>query len=83
MSFLTNANISCAGRPDEHSEAALLDPRPRARSATTPELLAAGLGMTTYILVAWLEDPEIAALAHAFAMTTVRACLGTSCSLCG
>ncbi|AFM18053.1 hypothetical protein Mycch_3308 [Mycolicibacterium chubuense NBB4] len=66
--FLTNANIFLPLANLTAFQRALLDDatgRPTA-AATTPELLAAGLGQTTFMPRRGLDDPEIAALAYCF-----------------
>ncbi|MGB9226724.1 alpha/beta fold hydrolase [Mycobacterium sp.] len=67
--ILTNANIYLPLANLTAFQTALLDPATAraTASATTPKLLAAGLGMTTYMPRRTLEDPEIAALAKCFA----------------
>ena len=63
--ILTNANIYLPLANLTAFQSALLDPataRDTAR-ATTPQLLAAGLGASTFLLRRTLDDPEIAALA--------------------
>lgn len=67
--ILTNANIYLPLANLTAFQSALLDPttgRSAAR-ATTPELLAAGLGASTFMPRRALDDPEIAALAKCFA----------------
>ncbi len=67
--ILTNANIYLPLSNLTAFQTALLDPataRPTA-SVTTPEMLAAGMGASTFIPRRTLEDPEIAALAKCFA----------------
>ncbi len=67
--ILTNANIYLPLANLTAFQLALLDPatgRATAR-ATTPEMLAAGLGAATFMPRRTLEDPEIAALARCFA----------------
>jgi pimeloyl-ACP methyl ester carboxylesterase len=67
--ILTNANIYLPLANLTSFQTALLDPatgRPTA-AATTPELLAAGLGASTFMPRRTIEDPEIAALAQCFA----------------
>ncbi len=67
--ILTNANIYLPLSNLTAFQTALLDPatgRPTA-AATTPELLAAGMGASTFMPRRTLEDPEIAALAKCFA----------------
>jgi pimeloyl-ACP methyl ester carboxylesterase len=67
--ILTNANIYLPLSNLTMFQTALLDPATAraTAAATTPELLAAGLGMTTYIPRRTPDDPEIAALAKCFA----------------
>jgi len=67
--IFTNANIYLPLANLTGFQKALLDPtvaRSTAR-ATTPEMLAAGMGMTTFMPRRDLNDPEIAALAQCFA----------------
>jgi pimeloyl-ACP methyl ester carboxylesterase len=67
--ILTNANIYLPLANLTGFQKALLDPtvaRSTAR-ATTPEMLAAGMGATTFMPRRKLGDPEIAALAKCFA----------------
>jgi pimeloyl-ACP methyl ester carboxylesterase len=67
--ILTNANIYLPLANLTVYQTALLDSttgRDTAR-ATTPEMLAAGMGATTFMPRRTLEDPEIAALAKCFA----------------
>lgn len=67
--ILTNANIYLPLANLTAFQKALLDPataRDTAR-ATTPEMLAAGMGATTFMPRRALEDPEISALAQCFA----------------
>jgi pimeloyl-ACP methyl ester carboxylesterase len=66
---LTNANIYLPLANLTTFQTALLDPA-TARStaaATTPDMLAAGLGASTFMPRRTLADPEIAALAKCFA----------------
>ncbi|BBX97019.1 alpha/beta fold hydrolase [Mycobacterium lacus] len=67
--IVTNANIYLPLANLTVFQTALLDPATgRATAAvTTPELLAAGLGASTFMPRRTLEDPEIAALAKCFA----------------
>jgi pimeloyl-ACP methyl ester carboxylesterase len=67
--IFTNANIYLPLANLTGFQKALLDPtvaRSTAR-ATTPEMLAAGMGATTFMPRRGLADPEIAALAQCFA----------------
>ncbi len=67
--ILTNANIYLPLANLTGFQKALLDPtvaRSTAR-ATTPEMLAAGMGATTFMPRRDASDPEIAALAQCFA----------------
>lgn len=67
--IVTNANIYLPLSNLTSFQTALLDPataRPTA-AATTPEMLAAGLGASTFMPRRTLDDPEIAALAKCFA----------------
>ena len=67
--ILTNANIYLPLANLTAFQTAMLDPatgRATAR-ATTPELLAAGLGASTFMPRRTPQDPEIAALAKCFA----------------
>lgn len=67
--ILTNANIFLPLANLTAFQTALLDPataRDTAR-ATTPDMLAAGLGATTFMPRRTLADPEIAALSRCFA----------------
>jgi pimeloyl-ACP methyl ester carboxylesterase len=67
--ILTNANIYLPLANLTGFQKALLDPtvaRSTAR-ATTPEMLAAGMGATTFMPRRGASDPEIAALAKCFA----------------
>jgi pimeloyl-ACP methyl ester carboxylesterase len=69
---LTNANIYLPLSNLTAFQTALLDPvtgRSTA-AATTPEMLAAGLGASTFMPRRTLEDPEIAALAKCFAFNS-------------
>ncbi len=67
--ILTNANIYLPLANLTAFQTALLDPATaRATAATTtPEMLAAGMGASTFMPRRTLEDPEIAALAKCFA----------------
>jgi pimeloyl-ACP methyl ester carboxylesterase len=67
--ILTNANIYLRLSNLTVFQTALLDPATGrgTAAATTPELLAAGMGASTFIPRRTLEDPEIAALAKCFA----------------
>lgn len=67
--ILTNANIYLPLSNLTAFQTALLDPATGrdTAAATTPEVLAAGLGFTTFMPRRTLEDPEIAALAKCFA----------------
>jgi pimeloyl-ACP methyl ester carboxylesterase len=67
--ILTNANIYLPLSNLTAFQTALLDPSTArtTAAATTPELLAAGMGASTFIPRRTLEDPEIAALAKSFA----------------
>lgn len=67
--FLTNANIFLPLANLTAFQVALLDEQTgrATAAATTPEMLAAGLGMSTFIPRRGLDDPEIAALARCFA----------------
>jgi pimeloyl-ACP methyl ester carboxylesterase len=67
--ILTNANIYLPLANLTAFQTALLDPatgRDTAR-ATTPDMLAAGMGASTFMPRRTLDDPEIAALAKCFA----------------
>lgn len=67
--ILTNANIFLPLANLTAFQTALLDPataRDTAR-ATTPEMLAAGMGASTFLPRRTLADPEIAGLAECFA----------------
>lgn len=67
--FVTNANIYLPLSNLTAFQTALLDPstaRPTA-AAVTPEMLAAGLGASTFMPRRTPDDPEIAALAKCFA----------------
>jgi pimeloyl-ACP methyl ester carboxylesterase len=67
--ILTNANIYLPLANLTGFQKALLDPtvaRSTAR-ATTPEMLAAGMGATTFMPRRGLDDPAIASLAKSFA----------------
>lgn len=67
--IFTNANIYLPLANLTGFQKALLDPtvaRSTAR-ATTPDMLAAGMGATTFMPRRGLDDPEIAALAQCFA----------------
>jgi pimeloyl-ACP methyl ester carboxylesterase len=66
---LTNANIYLPLSNLTAFQTALLDPATgrSTAAATTPELLAAGLGASTFMPRRTLDDPEIAALAKCFA----------------
>lgn len=66
---LTNANIYLRLSNLTSFQTALLDGSTSREmvAATTPELLAAGLGATTFMPRRDLDDPEIAALAECFA----------------
>jgi pimeloyl-ACP methyl ester carboxylesterase len=67
--ILTNANIYLPLSNLTVFQTALLDPTTgrSTASATTPEMLAAGLGASTFMPRRTLADPEIAALAKCFA----------------
>jgi pimeloyl-ACP methyl ester carboxylesterase len=67
--IFTNANIYLPLANLNVWQTALLDPATAraTAAATTPETLAAGLGMTTFIPRRTPADPEIAALAKCFA----------------
>ncbi len=67
--ILTNANIYLPLANLTEFQKALLDPAvARATAgATTPEMLAAGMGATTFMPRRTVGDPEIAALAQCFA----------------
>jgi pimeloyl-ACP methyl ester carboxylesterase len=67
--IVTNANIYLPLSNLTAFQTALLDPATAraTAAATTPETLAAGLGMSTFMPRRTLEDPEIAALAKCFA----------------
>lgn len=67
--ILTNANIYLPLSNLTLFQTALLDPATArdTAAATTPEALAAGLGMTTFMPRRTPDDPEIAALAKCFA----------------
>ncbi|ORA13440.1 alpha/beta fold hydrolase [Mycobacterium arosiense] len=67
--ILTNANIYLPLSNLTAFQTALLDPATaRATAAvTTPEMLAAGIGASTFMPRRTLKDPEIAALAKCFA----------------
>ncbi|OBK62877.1 hydrolase [Mycobacterium colombiense] len=67
--ILTNANIYLPLSNLTAFQAALLDPATAraTAAATTPEMLAAGMGASTFMPRRTLEDPEIAALAKCFA----------------
>ncbi|MDY6997201.1 MAG: alpha/beta hydrolase [Actinomycetota bacterium] len=67
--FMTNANIFLPLANLTAFQRALLDESTgrATAAATTPELLAAGLGATTFMPRRDLGDPEIAALAKCFA----------------
>ena len=66
---LTNANIYLPLSNLTAFQTALLDPATAraTAAATTPEMLAAGMGASTFMPRRTLEDPEIAALAKCFA----------------
>ncbi len=67
--ILTNGNVYLPLSNLTAFQTALLDPataRPTA-AATTPEMLAAGMGASTFMPRRTLDDPEIAALARCFA----------------
>ncbi|OBI96589.1 alpha/beta fold hydrolase [Mycobacterium sp. 1465703.0] len=67
--ILTNANIYLPLSNLTAFQAALLDPTTAraTAAATTPEMLAAGMGASTFMPRRTLADPEIAALAKCFA----------------
>ncbi|MEH3142708.1 MAG: alpha/beta fold hydrolase [Mycobacterium kyogaense] len=67
--FLTNANIFLPLANLTAFQVALLDDTTgrATAAATTPEMLAAGLGATTFMPRRDLQDPEIHALAQCFA----------------
>ena len=67
--ILTNANIYLPLSNLTVFQTALLDPATArgTAAATTPEMLAAGMGASTFMPRRTLEDPEIAALAKCFA----------------
>jgi pimeloyl-ACP methyl ester carboxylesterase len=66
--ILTNGNIYLPLSNLTAFQTALLDPATAraTAAATTPQMLAAGLGMTTFMPRRTLDDPEIAALAQCF-----------------
>lgn len=67
--ILTNANIYLPLSNLTAFQTALLDPATAraTAAATTPEMLAAGMGASTFMPRRTLEDPEITALAKCFA----------------
>ncbi|MGZ8802053.1 MAG: alpha/beta fold hydrolase, partial [Mycobacterium sp.] len=67
--FMTNANIFLPLANLTAFQVALLDEATgrATAAATTPEMLAAGLGMTTFMPRRSPQDPEIVALARCFA----------------
>lgn len=67
--ILTNANIYLPLSNLTVFQTALLDPATGrgTAAATTPEMLAAGMGASTFMPRRTLDDPEIAALAKCFA----------------
>lgn len=67
--ILTNANIYLPLANPTAFQSALLDPATAraTAAATTPELLAAGMGARTFMPRRTLDDPKIAALAKCFA----------------
>jgi pimeloyl-ACP methyl ester carboxylesterase len=67
--ILTNANIYLPLANLTVFQTAMLDPATgrATAAATTPEMLAAGLGASTFMPRRTLADPEIAALAKCFA----------------
>lgn len=67
--ILTNANIYLPLSNLTVFQTALLDPTTGrgTAAATTPEMLAAGMGLSTFMPRRTLEDPEIAAMAKCFA----------------
>lgn len=67
--ILTNANIYLPLSNLTAFQTALLDPATAraTAAATTPEMLAAGMGASTFMPRRTLEDPEIVALAKCFA----------------
>jgi len=67
--IMTNANIFLPLSNLTTFQTALLDPATgrATAAATTPELLAAGLGVSTFMPRRTPDDPEIAALAKCFA----------------
>ncbi|MGE0220159.1 alpha/beta fold hydrolase [Mycolicibacterium sp.] len=67
--FLTNANIFLPLANLTAFQAALLDEQTgrATAAATTPDMLAAGLGMSTFMPRRIAQDPEIVALAQTFA----------------
>lgn len=67
--ILTNANIYLPLSNLTAFQTALLDPATAraTAAATTPEMLAAGMGASTFMPRRTLEDPDIAALAKCFA----------------
>lgn len=67
--IVTNANIYLPLSNLTAFQTALLDPATAraTAAATTPEILAAGMGASTFMPRRTLEDPEIAALAKSFA----------------
>lgn len=67
--ILTNANIYLPLANLTAFQSALLDPATAraTAAATTPELLVAGMGASTFMPRRTLDDPEIAALAKCFA----------------
>jgi pimeloyl-ACP methyl ester carboxylesterase len=67
--ILTNGNIYLPLSNLTAFQTALLDPATAraTAAAATPELLAAGMGMSTFMPRRTLQDPEVAALAQCFA----------------
>lgn len=67
--IVTNANIYLPLSNLTAFQTALLDPATAraTAAATTPEMLAAGMGASTFMPRRTLDDPEIAALAKCFA----------------
>lgn len=67
--IMTNANIYLPLSNLTAFQTALLDPATAraTAAATTPEMLAAGMGASTFMPRRTLDDPEIAALAKCFA----------------
>lgn len=82
--ILTNANIYLPLANLTAFQTALLDPATARATvaATTPEMLAAGMGASTFMPRRTLDDPEVAAWRNALRTTTVSGCCPTPFNIC-